>query len=513
MTNHPLALALALHDQNCATIPMVPGKKVPFKGFALSRYFEKRPTLAELPVLFNRQNLSIAVLGGIPSDCAIIADSDDPATHRRMYDSLGINTRAARSRRGGHTYLRTTVPVYGQSPFAELQLKGQGGYAIVPSDKSPNYKWENDFDIALWDSLELPNPVGPGYIQLKPVPPRDRRIPHLAWGLITGTILWSTRYKTRSDADCGAVTSCINKGLDFHAIVRLYDEHAYEGTHYKWRVREKGIDEAHDWLQRTYDRCAVWVSTHQSEAVLIARDLQEWLISAPFTGRGGESERQTLRAHAELQEQCAKIYDYSADVRTLAEHAGISWQTVSRANHRLIQMGLLVCTKQHTATLPSMYSLTPLAIEKAQGVKFLEHTPPGGERGGVNDKLHTLASHDVFRSKWNHSKKTITRGLTPCQKATWMYLCRAGEGLRASQIAKQIGKSKRAVLTALAGLKPYRMVKEMGGLWYGCPDADLDAIAEYRCTKFAHLSQLARHERERRVHAWKLCKYEGRGER
>ncbi|MFZ3497134.1 hypothetical protein ACODT5_28590 [Streptomyces sp. 5.8] len=163
-------------------------------------------------------------------------------------------------------------------------------------------------------------------------------------------VLSSDRKEDRgSNADHAFQIACVIAGgihraggswPDFHHLLLLGPHKG--GAWYRERVHRKGYDDAIKLLQRVWDRVTRHISSSdpiasRQDAITDLLTLRERAESMKFTGR---KTKRVLLAHVEIALK-AGGRDHQASVRQLSEEAGVSTNTVSRADTELQERGLL----------------------------------------------------------------------------------------------------------------------------------------------------------------------------
>ena len=140
----PLELARTLYAENLAPIPIHAGTKRPATKW--KRFQTTGPDAQQLPLLFERDNITVGVLCGAASDRLLVLDCDNAEAFGRALAALkDPDTHIIQTGRkgGAHIYVRTPVPVK-TTRIDGLDAKAQGAYVLAPGAMHPSgvrYKW------------------------------------------------------------------------------------------------------------------------------------------------------------------------------------------------------------------------------------------------------------------------------------------------------------------------------------------------------------------------------------
>ncbi len=219
----------------------------------------------------------------------------------------------------------------------------------------------------------------------------------------------------------------------------------------------------------------------------MASSVRSWVSGQPWVGRAGPTDKAVLIAHCTLAERAAREV-YAADVRTLAELAGVSKSAVSLANGRLVAAGYL------TLVAPSE-TVKGLAARYELRLKWT-----------VNQDTDSLTSSRAAESE-------VARGSTLEARAAALWARAAlgpiaGEVYRALQTGAQTlpaliaatGRGRRSVQRALSVLAAHGLAVRVGRVW-SVGAADPATVAETTAANARAALRSAWHERERE--AWR----------
>lgn len=181
-----------------------------------------------------------------------------------------------------------------------------------------------------------------------------------------------------------------------------------------------------------------------------------------WTGRTGASDLATLQAHVGLAAQVGRVM-YSADVRSIAERAGLAISTVSTAQRRLLRSGWLARTRCATTTEAAVWSLRPGRL----GAK--SNTPISSRGGDENYECSvtrraggdvTTAAADVWRrGGLGKGAWLVWSALHPAAPTTF------------STLREATGRHRSTIRRQLVKLAKHGLATEADGGWRrGCVD-------------------------------------------
>jgi len=441
----------------------------------------------------DRPHLNVGVLCGEASDRLAVVDCDCLSSFQRMMDALcDPETIVVRTHRGGHIYLRTPVTVRSRGMIEKVEIKADGNYVLAPGSLHPRgvrYEFIKRADRILELDTLAPIPE----LRFESAPIRPSWFPVTAWRLITGKSVRKV-YPSRSEREHAACMSLVNRGYDFEQIMGFFIEYADGSSKFRQLYAEDPKN-AERWLRLSYDKATRYVSSNLSEERAIIGELREKALSVPWPGRTGLSDRATYLAHLEIADRCGKIV-YGASVRELAELAGLTKDTVSHANQRLLKTELLEEERPHVAALSKMWRLPTRAPRPLSEGSFLRHSNHPTTVRECPKLAHSRAedeqmrhAHDAFRWKGG---KTISQ--------IWQILNRTERPLSEAEIASSTGRKKRTVKKALAKMRALGLAVQKGREWLAAKDASLDAVAAKLGTTGKAAKQKLRHAVERRRH-------------
>lgn len=385
---------------------------------------------------------------------------------------------------GAHIYVRLTGSLSGHSrllaeEFGAGEFRyGSGAYVVAPPSQLADRR---AYCLTVGDFRQLPvltvadlRPIlakgekEPGHLPIAPGDP-NRAIPHLASTLLTGQGI--ERYRSRSEAEQAILTALVNRGFSFEEILALFSRYPGPGKFQELLSQEPKTALAY--LEYSYQNARVFSITHESPARELARQLLQWADSVPWPGRTGSYDRAVYKAHAAIALRASRT-KYGASARELAELAGTTALTASRASKRLEEAGLIRKIQSSLAGRSARYELVKNIT--------VPQTPV------VRDCIE-LEGHDAFRR--GALGKTAAAILCALQS----------QPATIEELVRRTGRSQATVRRCLQQMSVFRspetgqahpLVVAENGIWKAAK-IDLDLVAKaYGTTGTA--------ERERRKH-------------
>ena len=492
MDSHNLfETALDYHRQGLTPVPFENGtKNRPFWG-SWKEYQQIPQSLSEVKVLFyGLDSANIALVGGVQSQqgypFVVDSDSSEKAVNfRNVLAGLGIETWEAQRDHflpddphagGQHFYFLADQPVKTTNcKFGEV--RGKGAIVIAPFSTHPTgttYQFKQKPPVIFrLDSLQAIPELG-----LTVATDKSNRTPRLAWNLLQGKSETVAKYRTRSEAEAALCASLIRAGYDFEGILTLLIVHPGPGkfTELYHRNNKNGVR----YLYHTFQNAYEFVRQNPNQAGTIAHQLIQWAQSQPWPGRTGATDKAVYLAHLDIVLRCGKL-TYGASCRELAEKAGVAWQTVPKANKRLIASGLIVQTQMARPSLSNVWTLNMDVVPN-----FVTQST---RCDGVTNYGKNEQSHDVFR--W--------AGLNKTGHAIYQALKKLGIATP-QEIVKETGRGKTTVYRKLRDMEKYLMAEPVGqGKWQAL-EVNLDIVARMLGTYGKGEKQRKRHAQERRLH-------------
>jgi len=443
---------------------------------------------------------NIGIRGGGPASVAFI-DCDATRTFTNVtnwlaglgysYDSYPVVKTASGD--GRHIYItlagmlsgdaRDLLPEIGDGEFRY----GAGAMVVAPpsfvNDGGSYQLMGGDFSIRpLLDIKDILPILGNCEIATKKKPVLSRR----AVALLHGNQELICTYSSRSEAEQSLIASMVNTGLSFDDVLELFNRHPCAGKYSE--SKSKSTKNAERWLMHSYQEAVEWTKTHESQARQMAMAAITWAESRAWHGRTGAIDQLVFLAHAHIAYKAGRL-TFAASCRDLAELAGISHMTATRATWRLCKSGLLVPERKAVADSANVFQLGNLDIT-------LHSLSSSTVR-----KCNTTSNHDVFRH----------RGLGKSAAQIWQVV--QDQPASIDEIAEQTGRHVKTIeraierMSKLVDLLTGELLPMIGGdaseTYYALP-VDLDRIAHALGTAGAGERQRKEHARDRRLHARSL---------
>lgn len=159
-SNECLNAALELLDKGCSVIPVNPANKKPYISW--TEFQKRHPTDDEIFEWWQEwPNASVAIVTGKISNLFVI-DCDGPKGVKWANENLPKSTVYAVSGRacGCHIYFRIPAGVEVKNSAGvlaeEVDVRGEGGYIIVPPSTHPNgkkYEWRLIEGYRNWEEM------------------------------------------------------------------------------------------------------------------------------------------------------------------------------------------------------------------------------------------------------------------------------------------------------------------------------------------------------------------------
>ncbi|MBI5879946.1 MAG: bifunctional DNA primase/polymerase [Chloroflexi bacterium] len=435
-------------------------------------------------------NIALRCGGGLR---LAVLDADDdamPGTAERIaryLAGMGIDAgdcpTIATPSGGRHFYVRFTRPLSGNarnlSPDmgkGELRF-GCGAYVAAP----PSTIGQARYQLTAGDWRQLP-PIDPRDLlpivptletsaQVSADTPARARFSRRAWALLSGEGI--DRYPSRSEAEQAVITSLINSGFDFPGILSLFIRYPAGGKFAELYAASPKRAEAY--LRHSFGAAARYASAHTSPARQMAAQAIAWASARAWPGRTGATDRAVFLAHANIAHTAGATL-YAAPCRTLAELAQVDKLTASRATHRLVTAGMLAVEKPATATLSTVFRLSPALTTAYTSIPLPVRK----------------CTHVAFRGD-----KTAGQVWGELQSGA----------LSVAELAERTGRGTATIARALARMarivdartgEVWAIVTREGETWRACEGADLEAVARANGAADAAERQRQRHAEERR---------------
>ena len=313
--------------------------------------------------------------------------------------------------------------------------------------------------------------------------------PRLAIAILRGTS--KREYHSRSESEHAAVTSLVNAGWNFESILDLFRREAHAKTHFL--VKHRKPQDQERWLKQAYNDAVQFVRTHESNGIKIARERRTWALSFDWQGRTRGTDQAVALAHCNIAERSGRS-TYQASVRELAEYAGITPISVSKANQRLERLSVIERVTDYDSKRPSQAIVWEL---KPTGGGNVVHS-----HNGISESECTtfdlLIGHDLFRVRLSRTRKML--GLGKIGLHVWKFM-QDMQSHSINEICRVTKHDRKAVRGILQKMLCAEMVCNFGGKWNAFPNVDLDRAAFLLGMSGTGAAQRARHEAERKHRA------------
>lgn len=476
----PFDFALELSSHGISTIPLLPAGKLPTQAWQRYRYESAEPNRLQQLFPPETPDLNVGILCGAASDRLAVIDCDNQASFERMICLLGDpETWMVKSFRGGHIYLRPPCSVRSRR-FEAWEVKAEGNYVLAPGSLHPKgvrYEFIKKTERVLeLETLQLTPEV-----ILEPAPAKPQGFPTQAWLLLAGGPT-KKNYRSRSEREQAACTSLVAHGFGFDAVLDSFIRYADTNSKF-FEIRTKNPDRAIQWLRHGYEKARQFVATNISPERMRISHLLDQTLNTPWPGRTGLADRATYLAHLGVADKVGNLV-YGASVRELAEYAGISKNTVSKANRRLIMRGCVKQEKAHTLNLSTVWRIESSSqLQDEASLGHSHHSPT------VRECPKLSLEHDAFRRRGGKSVAQV-----------WLVLRASDSPLSCQALADQTGRTPRTIRRALLWMERHGLAEQVAKGWVPFATADLDGIAEKIGTAGKASRQKIRHTLERQRH-------------
>jgi hypothetical protein len=322
------------------------------------------------------------------------------------------------------------------------------------------------------------------------------------------------RYDSRSAVIQAIATAAVNAGWSYTDFrTALFNRGHIAGE----KVQAMAPREAERYLGHSWNKALRHVAKHP--AVGSRADARQAIASIAtaaevvrWPGRAGATESAVLLAHIKIANKAGKL-TYHADVRSLADTAGVTAPTAARASGRLVKAGWLRRTKpadrkKGEATIWTLR--TPGGNDTQRNTQTSPTSGPGGtprsnlgSQGGVRrrvtestDPVEVPLGHDIFR--WG-------RGLGLSTRRVWRQL-HDTEPKLVHGLCSALGISKQMVRRHLRRLAGADLAVKTPTGWLRGPGSTEDA-ARARGAHGIGARQRLQHQDERErwaERAWRL---------
>jgi hypothetical protein len=483
------------------SIPLIPGSKKPY-GLAWQN---------RLPYRLWRnapEGVNIGIRAGGEARVAIL-DCDEktcPGTFENITNwlaGLGYNA-------GGYPVVQTASGI-GRHVYANFEGTLSGDWRnLIPEIGAGEFRYGNGAQVAAPPSvikdagtyalirgdfrrlpLLTPQDVLPILSNKEIIGKSKPTIPRLAYAILQGRE--SDRYRSRSEAEQAALVSLINAGFEFTEVHEIFNRYTGAGKYAE--LKTQNLKNAERWLTKSYQAAAKWAKNHESRARQFAQSAITWAESRAWQGRTGAVDRLVFIAHAQIAYKSGRL-TYAAACRDLADMAGVSHMTATRATWRLCDSGLLIPDKKAVADSANLYQLGSLDI------------PLHSLSTSIVRKCNTMSAHDAFR--FGGLGKSAGEVYAALQKRT----------ATVDELAEITGRHERTVKRAIDRMEKLAdpltgeylpMVASDDGEIYHSLPVDFDRLAYAVGTAGMAERQRKEHIKERRLHALLLQANQKRG--
>jgi bifunctional DNA primase/polymerase-like protein len=478
-------------DMGFDSLPVIGGGKKP-----IARAWQRR-----LPYRLWQnapENANIGIRGGGLANVAFI-DCDEPRSFENVtnylaglgYHSDSYPVVQTASIEGRHVYITLAGVLSGDARKLSEEVGagefryGAGAMVVAPPsviiDGGKYALISGDFSIR--PELEVKD-IFPILCNHETVTERKPTLSRKAVALLHGRNIDS--YSSRSEAEQSLIASMVNAGFSFGEVLDLFNRYPCAGKYAE--LKAKNAKNAERWLLKSYNEAEQWTKTHESKARQAAKSAIAWAESTAWQGRTGAVDQLIYLAHANIAYKAGRLI-YAASCRDLAELAGISHMTATRATWRLCKSGLLVPDKKAVADSANNFQLGNLDIPlHSLSTSFVR-------------KCNTTSNHDVFRH----------RGLGKSAGQVWQALQEHPATI--AELAKITGrhvKTVKRVIHRMAKLthpltgEYMPMVASDDGETYYSLSVVLSQVAHAVGTAGAGERQRKEHTKDRRTHAREL---------
>lgn len=422
----------------------------------------------------------LAGLGYLPGDYPLIQTASQVG--RQIYVAFAGGL-------PGHT--RNLASEFGAGEFRY----GPGAYVVAP----PSQVGESVYILIDGDYRQLPRLALDDVLPIlgnkdittdaaDKLPNIPRRVRHM----LDGKNLEG--FTSRSEVEQSMIASLVNAGHSFDSVLNLFMRYPCAGKFAE--LRAKSLDNAVRWLRHCYDEAVKWTSKKDSKTRQTIAAMLEWAMSIPWHGRTGPTDRAVFVAHCQIAYRAGRL-EYQASCRNLAELAGVTYPTASKATSRIIETGLVSIQTAAVAHLATRYRLN------AAGQEVTLPNYSNGE--GVLKFVH---HHDAFR------KGAKNAGMGKSAALIWEAL-QDGPATEV-ELAQRTGRHIKTVRNHLRGMAMLAdtvtgefipMVEKIGDQWRALDGVDLDHVAQVVGTAGAGKRQQERHRQEQRAHRRALEKF------
>ncbi len=439
----------------------------------------------QLPLLFEHDNLTVAAICGAASRNLVVFDCDSPAAFEHYRAALGDpQTWIVQSKRGGHIWFRSPVPVKSVKRDAEMQILAQGTYVLAPGARHPS-GITYQFLRSTARILELPSLAPLPGIELEPLRVRPTGMPRLAWRLLNGLSV-RREYHSDSEREFAAICAMVNSGMTFPRILNAFVRLANKSSHFGRWMTERGRKSAESMLERMYRKALAFTANDSAERRL-AKATRAWLLDHPLTGRTGVYDHLIFDHVLQISLRAGSL-SVAVGARDLGEEVGLSKDAASKGLKRLRERGWLELESEWSGPFSNIYRVKPPET-------ILQNLYTSTQEINVRkcigfENRESIFSHDAFR--WGALSKSIAQ----------VWDCLARTSCTQKELCARTGRSQATISRALDALQELHLIEpsELRGweiVWQLKATADLNEIARFYETAGKRAAQQRKHSEQR----------------
>jgi DNA-binding transcriptional ArsR family regulator len=433
-----LTETLALHNQGFNLLPLKAKSKEPLDNLSWRRFNYYKQTIDDVENLFNGHEGNRAVICGETSGNLVVLDCDTDDAFMYAWDRLRkFNPKIVRSPRGGHIYIRTSVPAKNKivkSEHGKIEVRSTGLYVVAEGSLHPNgmpyFCLNNPEQLPVFNLGPLPDLP---FIVLEPDNHETGAFQVLAEsGLLDR--LHNGQYASRSEADMALITFLTRKGYGKEGIGKIINRIGYPSRYMELLATNPGRASA--WLEISIKKATGLENTEEFNNVQqTIREIKSKLVSTPLEGKSGASLYKTLLAHLGTCEISGK-WQYHLSVREASEKSGISHITFMKRNNELIDAGLVAAVERHRGIEGNVYELNVEALKQ-----FLESK-------SVQD--FTIQSHPTVTNCESYGPFGMFEHGSIGHSANQIYNTIASSaGVTVTELVSMTGRSRNTIKRAL----------------------------------------------------------------
>lgn len=413
-----------------------------------------------------------------------LAPFEDQELRYILYSTFN-HRRAGVKNPTGNDRFRLIIPLKEPIPSSDYPALWKwaemvSGSKIDPACKSPNQVYfmpgvadlDSDFEFLAnehgkpldWKSLSLAEYQTPAITH---VVTENRSIPRLALQIMAGQVDIGGKYPSRSELDMALICSLHRGGHDLESIKALFAESRHDSRYRELLTTSPASAEAY--LVRSLEKAkGLGESKQFAQSRSLATEFRRQIERMPWKGRSSENDRAVLLAHIALAERAGKVQsEYHASVRDIALEAAMGKGAASNATRRLINLGFIRPVNRGKGFAGSVYELVVSRFSldgkfhkvDTQSQKLSRNTecPVYGKIEGIFDDPRY-------------------GGLGKVAKTLYLTLLRYPQGMTATEMVNQTGKSLGSVYGKLRQLETFKLVSKEGRRYYAVQDVDFASL-------------------------------------